>query len=556
MIVFQTSRKDAPVRDVRLRHIDEWQALADRKRDDALGVNFFEDIRTFFHLADPQMAPRFRPSISIPELQILCMKEGNDLSEFSPVTYIYNSKGSQDDFQKSFKAQWQSMKVPYHLLFSFVASQFQGTGFLYFGIDPFARNGKGRMWTKWLNSRQVHLDPNADYTCNWSFAIIDEYVHLDEIKRRFPEKAHLLPKVSSNAPADGRGEQSQSGFQTPPGPWEAMPPFQGLSGSARGGASRLRTCIFKDYSRSVDGGIPPDPKDTKYKWLYPRGRIIMDAEDVVLADGAMPLRRVPLFPIWATPPLYGTWAVPPMKYTKSLQDLAERTYSQTFENFYRMNNGVWFIPAGSGIELGKFGGIPGEREVYEGDKPPTCVTPPAFPESSLKFPEQLLQKQRDLHGYNQARQGDPGSGNLSVDLFDAAVLRGQSMTQLRGRLASAAIEDFSELVVLTMLEYMPEQRMLWKDGGKVEEIKYRPPNRDEIDDMELLIDAGSFHVKSQAAIGKIAEQLMARGIIPPGEGLEMIGYPDAEKVQKRIDESQALAAVTAVSTGSGGKGKK
>jgi hypothetical protein len=554
MIIFNTVRKSGQTRDPRIVHIDEWQSLADKHREDVLGTNFFEDTKSLFTMSQNQVAPRFRPAVSIPELQMMCMKEANDLSEFQPQAYIYNQTSDKrvESIETAFRAQWNRMFIPFHLLFAFVAMEFMGTGFLHFGIDPFARNGRGQMWTKWRESKSVHSDPNADYTCNWSFLIVDDWVHLDEVKRRFPERAKFLPK-SPGRPQDVRSDTAGSGFQLPPGPWTAMPPFSGLSSAMRGSASRVRTCYALDYSREMIGELPADPDvPARYRWKYPRGRVVVDCEDVVLADGQCPFRKMPLVPVWATPPLYGTWAIPPTRYTIGLQNLAERLYSQTFENFYRLNNGIWLLPAAAQIEQGKFGGIPGEKCTYEGNQPPTLVTPPAFPQGSLDFPERLLTKQKELHGFTQARQGNPGSGNLSAELFDAAVLRGQSMTQLRGRLASMSVLQLTELIVYTMMEFMPSQKMAWKDGSEFSLVNYEQP-KDGVEDYEMFLDDGSFHVKSQAIVSKIAENLMARGQLPVGTGLEMLGYPNADKVQKDLQTQQAL---TAVSTVVEGRGKK
>src|SRR5271167_4481615 len=125
MIVFQTARKSVAERDPRIVHIDQWQQLADKKREDALGTNFFEDTRDMFCLDSSQISPRFRPAIRMPELQMMCMREANDLSEFMPQAYIYNQQSNQrvEKFEKAFLAQWHMMNLPYHLLLAFVASQ-------------------------------------------------------------------------------------------------------------------------------------------------------------------------------------------------------------------------------------------------------------------------------------------------------------------------------------------------------------------------------------------------------------------------------------------------
>jgi hypothetical protein len=355
-----------------------------------------------------------------------------------------------------------------------------------------------------------------------------------------------------------------------------MPAFDNIS-TQRGLTSRLRYCLCRDYTRELIapatpaptvaptaigtpsnpiGPVPINPEaPPQYKWSYPNGRMIVDCEGVVLADGQIPWPqgRFNLIPIWATPPLFGPWAVPPTRFSDTLQSLAEKMYSQTYENFYRLNNGIWLIPDTAEIDQAQFGGVAGEKQTFKGDKPPTLVTPPQFPASSVDFPEKILQKQRDLHGFTQARQGNPGDGNLSPELFDAAVLRGQGMTQLRGRLASASVLELSKSIAYMMVAFMPDQKMpLKENGGKFEVVDYKRPD-ESIDDITMMLDDGSFHVKSQAIVARIAEQLMQKGALPIGEGLEMLGYPDAEKIGKRIDENRALAAVTAVSQGKAGK---
>jgi hypothetical protein len=283
--------------------------------------------------------------------------------------------------------------------------------------------------------------------------------------------------------------------------------------------------------------------------------MIIDCEGVVLADGMIPWPhgRFNLVPLWATPPLFGPWAVPPTRFSDSLQALAEKMYGQTYENYYRLNNGIWLIPETCEIDQAEFGGVAGEKQTYKGEKPPQLVSPPAFASGALEFPEKLLQKQRDLHGFTQARQGNPGDGNLSPELFDAAVLRGQGMTQLRGRLASASVLEIAKAIAYAMIEFLPDQKMPFKENaGKFEVVDYKRPD-ESIDDITMLLDDGSFHVKSQAAVARIAEGLMQRGALPIGEGLGMMGYPNADKIGAKTEQQQALAAVASVGKPRGGK---
>jgi hypothetical protein len=555
LIFINTVRKSQPERDPVIDHIDEWQQLSERKRADALGINFFEDTKTFFTMSDSQIGPRYRPTVRVPELQTMLMRDANDLSEYQPQAYIYDSSSGKEieSIQKGFQAQWNQMFVPFHLLFAFLTAEFFGTGFLNWGIDPYESKNRGRMWAKSRDPKTVHLDPNTDYTFKPSFLILEDWVHLDLVKQRFPERAKFLPKFPTNTTKDIRNTESQQGFRLPDGPYQSMPPFNNIS-STRGLATRLRTTFCLDYTREIEGGnLPADPDAlAKYRWVYPRGRVVIDCEGVRMADGQCPFQSFPVAPVWGTPPLFGPWAVPPTRYTESLQVLAEKMYSQTFENFYRLNNGVWFIPKASGISQSDFGGVAGEKQMYDGDKPPNLVTPPAFPDSASKLPETLLEKARQIQGFNQSRQGKPGDGNISSDLFDASVLQGQGLTQLRGRMGAFSVLRSVEGITSTMIEYMPSQMMGLKQNGSFEVVDYRKP-ADALDQYTMLVDDGSFHVKSQSIVRRIAEQLMAKGALPVGAGLEMLGYPDAAKIGKKIDENRALAALGAVNEPHGGK---
>lgn len=559
MIDLRTSQKTQPQQDPRVRHMDEWQQLSERKREDALGKNFYEDTKNFFCMADNIISPRFRPAVGIPELQILCMREANDLSEFQPTVYIYSHKQSErvEELEKGFHAVWNDASVPYHLLYTNIWSQFAGTGFIQYGLNPYARGGKGRMWVKSRDPRTFHCDPATDYTLNWEWQMFVDYIHLEEVKARFPERARFLPKYPTNSTKDIRGEQAQTGFRLPDGPFQSMPPFNSVS-TRTGLSSPVRTLICKDYTREIVGPPKIEGGEPQMQWKYPGGRMIVECEGVVLADGRNPWPhgKFPCVPIWATPPLYGIWAVPPTRYTSQLQNLAERTYSQTYENFYRLNNGVWFIPVSTQIKQSDFGGVPGEKHMIEGDKFPQFVSPPAFPDSAIKLPDVLLQKQRDLQGFSQSRQGDPGQGNVSVDLFDASVLRSQGMTQLRGRLASQGIYELGCGMAYTMMDLLTDQTIPMKDdSGQFSAVPWKKP--DNSGDHEMYLDVGAFHAQSQVVVRKIAADLMAKGLISITEGLTILGFPNAERIGKEVEEKQAIAAIAASGAGGGpGGGKK
>ena len=110
-------------------------------------------------------------------------------------------------------------------------------------------------------------------------------------------------------------------------------------------------------------------------------------------------------------------------------------WTQLYENAVRLNNGTWFIGENTGIDPEKFGGMPGEVQTINANsiREIELKFPPAMPQHFTQLPQLLLDKQRELQGFTDARSGQPGAGNISPELFDASIMRAKGLTQLRGR---------------------------------------------------------------------------------------------------------------------------
>ena len=173
--------------------------------------------------------------------------------------------------------------------------------------------------------------------------------------------------------------------------------------------------------------------DPEVRLKYPNGRWLVECEGVILQDGdnPYPLRRdinaprFPIFPNYVLPPLFGPWGIPVTRMTENMQRLAQRFYSQIFENGLRMNNALWVIDENTGIDIDGFGGLPGEVvTIKPGSRPPQPITPKRYRRRrACRRAEKLLALQNDVLGFSASRQGDPGDGNVSTDLFDSAVLQ-------------------------------------------------------------------------------------------------------------------------------------
>jgi hypothetical protein len=264
----------------------------------------------------------------------------------------------------------------------------------------------------------------------------------------------------------------------------------------------------------------------------------------VLADGPNPHPNsiFPITRIIGFPALDGFWAVPPMRYFADLQNLAGRMLTQVFENAVRLNNGIWFIDEASGMSADDFAGLPGEVKVIESQgRMPELKLPKEFPQHFLKYPEMLLQLQRSLAGFSDARQGNPGSGNVGADLFDASVFQSQGITRMRAQLLAPSIQRISEQVFYMMVRFVKGAQFPDFSGKEMEVRTWE--HIDKPGDYNLWLDPGSIRPLSSMAMRKLALQLKQAGLLSARGTLEAIDWPDAAGEALTIEQEQALQAL-------------
>ena len=155
--------------------------------------------------------------------------------------------------------------------------------------------------------------------------------------------------------------------------------------------------------------------------------------------------------------------------------------------------------------------------------------------------------QNDVLGFSASRQGDPGAGNVSTDLFDSSVLQSSGLLQLAGRFLSETAQSVGEFFFDSMAKYQqpttlayrgPEGITLASWAGQVDPSTF-----------DLALDDASVRPLSEAVVRKLTPDLMAKGIVGPERGLRTLGYPDPEGIAHEQQEQQALAALAKVRSG-------
>jgi hypothetical protein len=541
-----------------VQQLDLLQRIAKDAKKDLLGADWFRSVKDFYSLDAAQgTGPLvFRPRVDIPELQMQMLSETAELSDNTPVIYLTDESGKQDEMrQKIFRGVWRQEWYSLSIMMAQLWANFGGTGILAAGIDPFAYNGRGTVWLDAIDPDDFDPDPTS-MDDNWEYAIYTRPMTLDAVRRQWPDTGwRVPPKPSARNPVGGMTPAMQMPF----GPMTSMGGAPASKGQPSSGLVNVRFCYTLDPtpekvkeaagSKAATDFLPA----SKFKLRFPNGRLTIDGDGTVLYDGDNPTphRKFPFIPYWGLPKLEGFWAPPPIRYTRTLQEFAERSLTQAFENAYRCNNGIWLLPDGSGLDADKFGGLPGEIQVVNMNHgEPKFVSPNAFPASYLEYIKFALDKQAQIQGYAGSRGGQPGAGNLSVELYESAVEESSKLTKLRSRLSARSTQKAAEMVFYMYAKFFGERRGLKFpsfEGGSFEMNEWQPIS--DFSAWNVMVDPGSLEVMSAKNLRKTGLALNQAGKIDTKTLLTWLGVPGADEIAEKADQEQALRLLSTIKKG-------
>ncbi len=539
--------------------LDELERISTAERNKHLGQEYFSDIKEFYELNDDHRNwPSYRPSVKIPQLQTLVLNEATDITDASIKVYITNQGKRDDAREKYFQANWRQGCYNNRILESIIWAMLSNLGFLQIGFSPLARRGKGMTWLESRDPESVLPDPFCKSDSDWAWVQFYDYMYIDDVHRQWPEKGYMVRARSYAGNADPYGSVNTA-LEFP----EASPLSQSGDGRTRkifrDNRVRVRhTYLFDNTREKVDmaAGTKSLSKmlvHPRFSYCYPDGRWITDCENVILADGNNWVPQLPddergTFPIVrvaAMPTISNFWGPPPIKLSRSLQELSERMYSQTFENVVRLNNGVIIIKANTGLDANSIGWMPGEVLVInQGADPPQVINPQPLPQHMITLPAALLSLQKELQGFSEARQGQSGGGNVSPDLFDATLWQSHYQTRLRGRLLAESLQRLAQIVFYVDARYKNVSDMVpAMEKGELDQTVWEPIDSESFDRYDAHLDPGSLKVMSAGAMRSVVAALAKSGMIPTKTVLETFDIPQAETIAEEGMREKELAAM-------------
>lgn len=535
--------------------IDEMIRLGLERRREILGEQFFDEVRNFY-LFQPQIRtanPSFRPKFRFADLQMLVMQEAAELTDNTPLIYITHGDKRVKERERALRAQWQAGNFNMQIAYATLVGLMTGTGFIQYSYRPALYQGRGGVELQWWNPENVVTDPWCTSSRDWEYVILRVRMTYDEIRRSFKDGWRVIPTtgitpgVSNQMGYTTSSINQTDAIQLPPGPLRTVP-IAGLGRAAPQGSPIVDFCFMRDSTRrklkeDVTGGEDAFPAPTTVP-MFPRGRLVVRSDEIVLYDGGNPYRSFPLVPIHMMPPLFGFWAPPPIRYTMPFQQLAETSASQVYENQIRLNNGYLVINRGSGLNKDRVRGLPGEiLEVdgMQGKDAVVLLSPPAFPEHYITMPDRLLAKLRSTWGATDATAGKPAVGNTSVNLYEAAINQAQALTRWRARMLATAITELAQGIYGTLIDYQIDTSFPIIENGEMELVPWAGALPGELENWDVLVDPSSIKPVSMSARRSLVPVLRNMGMISVKRALEWLEIPDADEILKELKEESAMA---------------
>ncbi|HET7215805.1 MAG TPA: hypothetical protein VFL79_19605 [Terriglobia bacterium] len=563
--------------DPRVTQIYNLKALSRQYRDSFLGPSWLETARQLFELPMHSSAygGSLHPVVTIPQFQELALMEATDLASIIPRVVIQRTREEISESEperdrereKAFEDHWNWIQAGTALFFSTLWSMYAGTGWLEVGADPMGNQGNGQISLSWLDPGDVYPDPFARWqnpaSLNWSYVVIERMMSLDDIESRFSAwgkgPGALVGNKQSEAPAFGTlprsGEDVAPPIKTLWGPGSPdVSPARDARAETRRGVVPGHVCFVRDFSeyrpssaRSTEIGktgieIPGG------RFRYPYGRMLIEAGGAILYDGVNPWGGIngetlfPVIPTYAVPPMTSIWAPPPYRFSGGLQELAGQILSQMYENIVRCNKAVTYVWQDNALG-DDFGNLPGEIATISGQRPPVHVWANAMPQWVFQQPQYLLDRARELQGYNPPRMGEASAGNVGADLFDATIGEGRKLTRMRSLLLYPSLNLLTKLIYGGMCRFYRNSVSFPSfNSDEADESRWKPGG----DDGSCRLHPGSVEVVSETAARRLTLQARQLGLIGKERTLEDLRYPHAKDAAEELEQEEKLAALAAL----------
>ena len=539
------------------------------RKEEARFDEFSNYLDLYYGIHWPATLPTFRPPVVANELRTLILSEASDLTESQLRVFITKDPrhGQRDQqAEAAFRAVWAREQIDLQLMYAVTWALIVGTGFLEIGWDPDNHHGLGDVFVRSMDPRHVLPDPDAVDDRSWAFVIKDHVFDLHEIRRLFPLSGYRVKPEDRWSIKDTTSAPEAATHPSYMGPLSTSGNLLGgIIAGYKKARARVLDCVVLDPAieeRIVPMTLPDGTPirdangDEQLQQViepkYPHGRRIVGANHVILFDGPNPHparggndHDFGVLRVCLEPPLGRFWGQGFVHQTAELQLAADKLLSNIVENAVRLNNGIVRATTNTGLDWETFAGIPAQVVQINPGSEFEIKYPPPMPPDMIEAPWRMLDLQRRLLGFQDARMGAPGRGNVSPELTETEIAQSQAPSRLRARMLYYTVQRLAEMIFARMAHgYIIPRAIPAVENETFEPIQWEPLA--DPDKYAVFVDPASFTLMSKTLLRRLGIALYRLKAIDRRSLLERLAWPDWQETSKRLDEAERLAAIAQI----------
>lgn len=455
---------------------------------------------------------------------------------------------------------WSDNKMDSSLAIRFVNTGLVvGTSILKVYFDPLLDNGNGKIVIGWVDPFDFDMDPNCQGDLDKArWVIWEKFVPYEEMVRRYPQYEVLFRENLTIEDRRSRKEKDYGGIspfdpqgtktfdfllQTPVSDFKSSfveglnVPFQHPSKIS------VTECWMRDETMVLDKDNVPVQK-------YRNGiRLVTIVGSRVIQDGSTPYEYVNGFPFVLytdnpNPP--DPWGIGTVARIFDIQgDYNSKTNFIT-DLIKFAGNPVTVVGAESGIGPNDITNVPGAVVVVNEQSKFERIPPANIPAEFFASAQTAKDSMREISGVTDVMAGKKPVGTRSADQDALLAEKAVGKLQLKLLLLKKSFKDVGNLILCLAKENYTAERTVRIAHVGIEPIYAKFSSMILDGDWKIDMDTMPATASTQKALRDLAMQLRAMGTIDDQALLDIVRFPNREKIQQRIQQAkeayeQALA---------------
>lgn len=406
---------------------------------------------------------------------------------------------------------------------------------------------------KHVDPRNCYFDPFATGFAwgDYRYLIVKQVLDLSDVKRRWSRGKYVTEEAAVSRPKDDLNDVAPGGRAHVS---EVMEELEESNG-------RRRVCVYEMWLKDDRLKFVPDLDETgavrkdmngreigAWEPMFPGGRLIIVAGDVVLADQANPFRHkqppYTFFPGRIQGKLISAGDV---ELLGRIEDKINRLHKAMYSNALVNMNSPWIVDRHAFDSPEKFKNITQKQglvlPITQGARIER-LPPAELPQFVFPFLDWLKGTFDDILGIREVQRGQIAQGaQLSAEALGALQGAASARIRLKSRLFENSLKHMGHLLQWNIRQFYPSKMNVQMTDPSTQEPKQLLWDDSLAQpDYAVDIEAGSSLPGSKQTMSQLAITLKREGMIGNRRALNMMELPGADAIAKeRMDEIKEIA---------------